>query len=255
MLTGSGAGSLPNSRMKGTLILRKQYSLPILVVSRVYGLRNSEGAYSTIDKLLEIMMSKPYGTNNTPQEHKNFKMLIKTEVRKILVDNNGAATGVVVTNAKGGPEQTISLKSGGSVVLAAGSVASPAILLRSKLNIGAGAGQVTDHDILFRSLSFRYLNPERRKEVGAMKLQTYFDMGLPDHRVGLANMSIDASSFLPRGNTQDKNLAQMIMAFILPCPLEEKNSVTMVADEPKVSFDLTDITFYLKLTLPTTACR
>ncbi|KAG8775973.1 hypothetical protein FRC12_001167 [Ceratobasidium sp. 428] len=194
----------------------------------------AEGAYSTIDKLLEIMMSKPYGPNNAPQEHKNFKMLIKTEVRKIVVDGGGAATGVVVTTAKGGPEQTISLKPGGRVILAAGSVASPAILLRSGLNVGTGAGQVTDHDILYRSLSFRYLNPERRKEVGAMKLQTYFDMGLPDGRVGLANMSIDASSFLPRGNTVDKNLAQMIMAFILPCPLEEKNSVTMVADEPRV---------------------
>ncbi|CUA72927.1 hypothetical protein RSOLAG22IIIB_10398 [Rhizoctonia solani] len=194
----------------------------------------AEGAYSTIDKLLEIMMSKPYGPNNAPQEHKNFKMLIKTEVRKILVDSAGTATGVVVTTAKGGQEQTISLKPGGRVILAAGSVASPAILLRSKLDVGTGAGQVTDHDILYRSLSFRYLNPERRQEVGAMKLQTYFDMGLLDGRVGLANMSIDASSFLPRGNTVDKNLAQMIMAFILPCPLEDKNSVTMVADEPRV---------------------
>ncbi|KAG8873298.1 hypothetical protein FRB97_006851, partial [Tulasnella sp. 331] len=41
----------------------------------------AEGAYSTIDKLLEIMMSKPYVSADSDErkEHTNFKMLIRTE--------------------------------------------------------------------------------------------------------------------------------------------------------------------------------
>ncbi|KAG9036848.1 hypothetical protein FRB95_007693 [Tulasnella sp. JGI-2019a] len=198
----------------------------------------AEGAYSTIDKLLEIMMSKPPiasdPKSNVRDEHKNFKMLIGTEVRKILLDDTTkVATGVVVRPANGGAEEMIELKKGGTVILAAGSVASPAILLRSGVELGKEAGHITDHDILYRALSFRYRSPGDREDVGAMKLQTYFDMDF-EGRFGLANMSIDASSFLPRSKTADKNLPQMIMAFILPCALESSCSITLEGDEPKV---------------------
>jgi len=67
-----------------------------------------------------------------------------------------------------------------------------------------------------------------------MKLQSYFDMDLGDGRIGLANMSLDASSFLPRAHTADKNLPQFIMAFILPCTLEPACSVRLTNDEPSV---------------------
>ncbi|KAG9005341.1 hypothetical protein FRB94_001632 [Tulasnella sp. JGI-2019a] len=199
----------------------------------------AEGAYSTIDKLLEIMMSKPPANNdptsNERSEHKNFKMLLETEVRRLELDaTTKTATGVVVRPTGGGTEKTIKLKAGGRVILAAGSVASPAILLRSGVKLGREAGHITDHDILYRAISFRYLKPEYREEVGSMKLQTYFKMGIRDHRFGLANMSIDASSFLPRAHSADKNLPQMIMSFILPCILESSCSVTLEGDEPKV---------------------
>ncbi|KAG9005325.1 hypothetical protein FRB94_001616 [Tulasnella sp. JGI-2019a] len=161
----------------------------------------AEDAYSTIDKLLEIMMSKPPtskdNTSNERCEHKNFKMLIRTEVRRLAFDvGTNTVTGVVVRPTGGGAEQKIKLKPGGRVVLAAGSVASPAILLRSKVKLGREAGHLTDHDILYRAVSFKYLKPEYRDEVGSMKLQTYFLMDTRNRRFGLANMSIHASSFL-----------------------------------------------------------
>ncbi|KAG9002997.1 hypothetical protein FRB93_011284 [Tulasnella sp. JGI-2019a] len=198
----------------------------------------AEGAYSTIDKLLEIMMSKPPVArdpkSNERDEHKNFKMLIGTEVRKIVLDTTmETATGVIVRPANGGAEKMIKLNPGGRVILSAGSVSSPAILLRSGVELGEEAGHITDHDILYRAFAFRYTKPGDREKVGAMKLQTYFNMDV-DGRFGLANMSIDASSFLPRSKKADKNLPQMIMAFILPCALESGCSITLEGDEPKV---------------------
>ncbi|KAG9036847.1 hypothetical protein FRB95_007692 [Tulasnella sp. JGI-2019a] len=203
------------------------------------------------------MMSKPPtskdNTSNERCEHKNFKMLIRTEVRRLAFDvGTNTVTGVVVRPTGGGAEQKIKLKPGGRVVLAAGSVASPAILLRSKVKLGREAGHLTDHDILYRAVSFKYLKPEYRDEVGSMKLQTYFLMGTRNRRFGLANMSIHASSFLPRANVVDKNLPQMIMAFILPCPLERSCEITLDGTEPKVvmnrtqEYDQDDRKHYLK---------
>ncbi|KAG9030682.1 hypothetical protein FRB95_003643 [Tulasnella sp. JGI-2019a] len=200
---------------------------------------SAEGAYSTIDKLLEIMMSRPPASDdpagNERAEHVNFKMLLRTEVRKVELDTaTKTATGVIVRATGGGPEKTIKLKAGGRVVLATGSVASPAILLRSGVRLGKEAGHITDHDILYRSVSFRYLKPEYRDEVGPMKLQTFFLMGTRDRRFGLANMSIDASSYLPGAKSSEKNLHQMIISFMLPCALEPSCSITLEGDEPKV---------------------
>lgn len=60
-----------------------------------------------------------------------------------------------------------------------------------------------------------------------MKLQTYVDIGpgaLP--RIAIANMSINASSFLPRSTSPDINLPQFIMVFILQRPLVGSNNIT-----------------------------
>ncbi|KAG8883206.1 hypothetical protein FRB97_007028 [Tulasnella sp. 331] len=215
----------------------------------------AEGAYSTIDKLLEIMMSKPYVSADSKerQEHPNFKMLLRTEVRKIQFDSAKRATGVIVKAGDGAEGLLIPLKPDGKVILSAGSVTSPAILMRSDVDLSqTGAGMITDHDILYRALSFVYLNTQDRDKVGSMKLQTHFDMDDSDHQYGLANMSIDASSFLPRTNIVDKNLPQMIMSFILPCPLEKKCSIIMEDDEPKVdivrteAYDKTERKRYVK---------
>ncbi|KAG8970457.1 hypothetical protein FRC05_000564, partial [Tulasnella sp. 425] len=86
----------------------------------------AEGAYSTIDKLLEIAMSKPPGK----EEHDNFKILLGAEARQLLWTNK-EVKGVKVRTAWG-EEVDIEVKpSTGRVILCAGSVASPAILLRS----------------------------------------------------------------------------------------------------------------------------
>ncbi|KAG8980577.1 hypothetical protein FRB93_009184 [Tulasnella sp. JGI-2019a] len=192
-------------------------------------------AYSTIDKLLEIAMSKPLGPDKHHQKHMNFKMLIRTEVRKVVVNAQKNVTAVVV-RTDCGAEHTINLKADGKVVLAAGSVASPAILLRSDNVTLRAECCITDHDILYRSLSFRYLKDAYREKVGSMKLQTYFKMGIEgDSRVGLATVSIDASPFLPQADTADKNLPQFIMAFTLPCPLETSCGIQLGPDsEPRV---------------------
>ncbi|KAG9008665.1 hypothetical protein FRB94_013072 [Tulasnella sp. JGI-2019a] len=195
----------------------------------------AEGAYSTIDRLLEIAMSKPLGPppEKRPQEHINFKMLIRTEVRKLEINSQKTVTGVVV-RTEAGVEHTIKLKANGRVILAAGSVNSPAILFRSNISPRADC-LLTDHDVIYRSLAFRYLKENYEKLVGAMKLQTYFNLGLGDNRVGLVDMSIDASSYLPRSNTADYSLPQFIMAFIIPCTLEPSCNVNLGSNnEPTV---------------------
>ena len=58
------------------------------------------GAYSPIDKILEIAMSKDRDDSGACIEHPNWKILINTQVRKILWDDN-RAIGVVVRDANG----------------------------------------------------------------------------------------------------------------------------------------------------------
>ncbi|TFY74423.1 hypothetical protein EWM64_g9589, partial [Hericium alpestre] len=197
----------------------------------------ASGAYSTIDKLLEIAMSKPKAPDGSDIEHANFKILLETEARALEFDGERKVTGVVVRTPDG-REETISLKTNGRVVLAAGSVASPAILLRSGVNLKKHGGlHLTDHDIFFKAQPFRYRVPQARQEVGTMKLQTYMRLeceGAEDEVV-LSNMSIDASSFLPRGNLlQYNDFPKWIIAFIRPAPLNHKNMIEMVDDEPVV---------------------
>ncbi|TFY78999.1 hypothetical protein EWM64_g5012 [Hericium alpestre] len=142
----------------------------------------ASGAYSTIDKLLEIAMSKPKAPDGSDIEHANFKILLETEARALEFDDERKATGVVVRTPDG-REETISLKTNGRVVLAAGSVASPAILLRSGVNLKKHGGlHLTDHDIFFKAQPFRYRVPHARQEVGTMKLQTYMRLEREERR-------------------------------------------------------------------------
>ncbi|KAG8922180.1 hypothetical protein FRC02_012087 [Tulasnella sp. 418] len=194
----------------------------------------AEGAYSTIDKLLEIAMSKPKirevvsddgktkVTRDLELEHENFKILINAEAHRLKVNKSTKKfEGVYVRDASG-EEYLIE---GKEVVLAAGSVESPTILLRSELNLPNSVGKITDHDILYWTAPFRYTRPGRREEVGSMKLQTYVNLG--GGHVALGNMSVDASSFLPRGESPDEDMPKFIMVFILQNPLVQDSSITL----------------------------
>ncbi|CAE6479760.1 unnamed protein product [Rhizoctonia solani] len=203
----------------------------------------AEGAYSSIDKLLEIAMSRPLqkdeGGVQVSVEHEYFKTVLNADVRSLNFDDHKNVTGVNVRTPEGNLVP-INVRPGGNVVLAAGSVHSPAILLRSgdanwKSTIRNNGGlRLTDHDILSYTCSFRYSDPAHREQYGPMKLQTYVDIG---HDVALANMSIDASSFLPRSNSPGNDLPQFIMVFILPRALVEQSDISITDDEPEVKLE------------------
>ena len=207
------------------------------------------GAYSPIDKLLEIAMSKDRTPDGACIEHPNWKILINTDVRSIMRDDDNRATGVVVRDASGS-ETKIFLKRHSSgqpladtkIVLGAGSVGSPAILMRSgmatdlKQNDGL---HLTDHDIFARSFTFRYLDPSVREKVGSMKLQSY--VRLKSDTIALVNMAVDSSSFLPRDflPTQfftNEDFPKLIVAHILPTSLNTKNTIELDDDgEPVIT--------------------
>ncbi|QRW15484.1 GMC oxidoreductase [Ceratobasidium sp. AG-Ba] len=197
----------------------------------------AQGAYSSIDKILEIAMSKPVDANGKVVEHEHFKTVLNADVRSLGLDNDKNVNAVNVRTREG-KMVSIPVKSGGQVVLCAGSVHSPAILMRTpgitqeKLLIKGGL-RLTDHDIWFYSCSFRYSDPAQRAALGPMKLQSYVMLG---KQACLANMSIDASSFLPRGESPDDDLPQFIMVFILPRQLVGDNSISIDAntDEPVI---------------------
>ena len=206
------------------------------------------GAYSPIDKLLEIAMSKRRDPDGTCVEHPDWKILINTEVRCIIWDGKRAA-GVVVRDSSGNETKIFLRKDDkgkpaddSKVILAAGSVHSPAILMRSgltdalKLNDGL---HLTDHDIFAKAFTFQYKDPTMREKVGSMKIQSYARLQLKNKTsvLCLVNVAIDASSFLPRTlastesfTTQD--FPKLIVAYILPAPLDGKNTIDLVEGEP-----------------------
>jgi choline dehydrogenase-like flavoprotein len=201
----------------------------------------ARGAYSTIDKLLEIAMSKPKDANGNETEHINFKQLLRTQVRSLEFDARKNVTGVRVRGPDG-KENVIKVKSRngvlGKVVVAAGSVESAAILLRSNVPLDRYGGlMLTDHDIFYKALPFKYKDPLDRKRIGPLKLQTYVavEKGRRDAEQVLANMSIDASSFLPRGFAQLDDFPKYIISFIRLSELSDRNNVEMVNDEPVVT--------------------
>ncbi|KAG8767239.1 hypothetical protein FRC12_006380 [Ceratobasidium sp. 428] len=197
----------------------------------------AQGAYSSIDKLLEIAMSKPTDSKGNIVEHEHFKTVLNADVRSLEFDGDKNVNGVNVRTQTGNMVR-IPIKAGGKVVLCAGSVHSPSILLRSgisqQLLESKGGLHLTDHDVYFYSCSFRYAEPSQRAAIGPMKLQSYVVLG---QQACLANMSIDASSFLPRGVSPDDDLPQFIMVFILPRPLVGDNSIKIdpKTDEPVIS--------------------
>ncbi|KAG9104909.1 hypothetical protein FRC07_009681, partial [Ceratobasidium sp. 392] len=196
----------------------------------------AQGAYSSIDKLLEIAMSKPTNPNSEIIEHEHFKTVLNADVRSLEFDGDKNVNGVNV-RTETGKMVRIPVKPGGKVVLCAGSVHSPSILLRSgisqQLLESKGGLHLTDHDIYFYSCSFRYIDPSQRAALGPMKLQSYVMLG---QQYCLANMSVDASSFLPRGTSPDDDLPQFIMVFILPRPLVGDNTIKLdpKTDEPVI---------------------
>ena len=204
------------------------------------------GAYSPIDKLLEIAMSKGRNDDGTVIEHLNWKILLNTEVRSIIWggDDGKRAVGVVVRDLSGN-ETKIFLKTGPTgkplpdttIVLGAGSVGSPAILMRSGMtdylkDPKHNALHLTDHDLFAKAVIFRYLNPSIREKVGSMKLQSYVRLKDDADTIGLVNMAVDSSSFLPRefltsSYFRNEEFPKLIFAFILPTELNEKNTIDL----------------------------
>jgi choline dehydrogenase-like flavoprotein len=201
------------------------------------------GAYSPIDKILEIAMSKKRDTTGASIEHPNWKILINTEVRGILWDNKEKrAAGVAVRDSNGNLVH-IYLKKDGSgnplpdtkIVLAAGSVESPAILMRSGLinelqKPDSNALHLTDHDIFAKGVTFSFDDPTIREKVGSMKLQSYIK--LDSGRIALINFAIDSSSFLPREflpthHFTNKTFPKLIAAIIVPAELNIKNTIDL----------------------------
>ena len=192
----------------------------------------AQGAYSTIDKLLEIAMSKPK-EGGVEVEHKNFKILLGVEAHRIeWVSDNKTATGVLATT-RDGKQCSYRLESGGKVVVSTGSVDSTAILLHSGVDLQKmGGTHLTDHDIYFHVESFCYRTLTDRNLIGAMKLQTF---AFANQDIVLANMSIDASIFLPRSKNSYDDLPKFIMVFIMRTPLVGDNEIKLVSDEPMVT--------------------
>lgn len=188
----------------------------------------AEGAYSTIDKILKIAMSKPT-RDGVPIEHEYFKTVLSADVESLGFRQDKSVRAIHVRSASGGTT-SIPVKPGASVVLCAGSVHSPAILMRSGVSWQTelrnnGGLRLTDHDIFHYECYFRYPNRRQRDECGAMKLQTYVDIG--GGHIALANMSIDASSFLPRNSTPNDSLPKFIMLFILQHELVQDNDISL----------------------------
>jgi len=96
---------------------------------------------------------------------------------------------------------------------------------------------ITDHDIFAQSSAFTYNNPKNQEIVGGMKLQTHIKIKatLPKiSEIGLVNMSINASSFLPRQNTPENNAPVWIFAIIRPAKLNTLNTIALKDGEPVV---------------------
>jgi hypothetical protein len=201
----------------------------------------AEGAFSSIDRLVEAAMDD--------KGNGQFKTLLDSSVMRLEPKPESGkqkpVTHVVVKDASG-TEHKIRTK---NAVVCAGTVDSAAILLRSMGDgvtptqaygeaFAANFGQATDHYIFAVSLSFYYRNMEYKDVLGGMKLMTDITFQHIDRTTALANISLDASSFLPRRNVPDSELPQFILAYILPTELRRSNKVSLNAKgEPYLSID------------------
>ena len=209
------------------------------------------GAYSPIDTLLEAAMNDPTGKKDP-----NFRTILNAPVARLepqpqpTQDALSSVTHVVVKD--GDTERKIACK---KVVLCAGSIESAAILLRSAdgdiskfgKHFGGKFGRITDHHILSVAKPFFYRNMEDRDLIGGMKLQTDIQFNIVkdgkvvDNTVALANISLDAVSFLPRNDESDGLLPMLIISYILPSPLVPTNKVELNPDnEPQIHVSWAD---------------
>ncbi|KAH8802473.1 FAD/NAD(P)-binding domain-containing protein [Xylogone sp. PMI_703] len=189
----------------------------------------AEGAYSTVDRLLEAAMDD--------QGKGKFKIVLNSFASHIepkpVAGMKQLATHVVVKD-ESGAEHKIRSK---NTVICAGAIESPAILLRSKGSpsisnqqafggvFAQNFGHVTDHYIFYVTTPFYYRNEKNREILGGIKLQTDITFRNIDNTTALANISLDASSFLPRRNVPDSELPQFIIAYILPSQLNRDNQI------------------------------
>ena len=187
----------------------------------------AEGAYSTVDRLLEAAMDD--------QGKGKFKIILNSLGShlepKPKVGTTQSATHVVVKDSSGA-EHRVKTK---NTAICAGAVESTAILLRSMGGDSAekafgkefarNFGHVTDHYIFYVTMPFYYKDMRNREILGGVKLQTDFTFGHIDNTTALANISLDASSFLPRRNIPDSELPQFILAYMLPSQLHRDNQV------------------------------
>ncbi|KAK3307668.1 FAD/NAD(P)-binding domain-containing protein [Chaetomium strumarium] len=192
----------------------------------------SEGAFSTVDRLLEAAMDDHCG-------HGKFKILINSTGFRLepkpKPGTTRSATHVVVKDSSGNLHNIYTK----NAVICAGAVESPAVLLRSMRGdsieetfgkeFARNFGHVTDHHIFYVTLPFYYKDMNLRSLLGGVKLQTnisFRDVQIDD-TTALANISLDASSFLPRRNIPDSELPQFIIAYILPSKLSRDNKIEL----------------------------
>lgn len=94
----------------------------------------AEGTYSSNDKILEIAMSKPKLKDDTSRsgrktvEHEHFKTVLHADVRSPDF-NEASAVSTLNVQTTEGKTIPIPMKKEGKVVICAGSVHSPAILV------------------------------------------------------------------------------------------------------------------------------
>jgi len=206
----------------------------------------AEGAYSTIDKLLEAAMNDPIG------EKDNFRTVPNVSVVRLEPTpqpNEQTEVSHVVIKDKEGVEHKIACK---RAAICAGSIESPAILLRSvngDISKYGGAfadsfGHITDHRILAVSSPFFYHDMGDRDVIGGMKLQTDIQFNIQkdgetvDNTTALVNISVDGASFLPRSNAPSDRFPVLIIAYILPSILATANKIELNDQgEPHVIFD------------------
>mmetsp|Transcript_51287 Transcript_51287/g.148909 ORF Transcript_51287/g.148909 Transcript_51287/m.148909 type:complete len:575 (-) Transcript_51287:457-2181(-) len=80
-------------------------------------------------------------------ERRNFEMKLHTEALKVLYDADGVATGLSVQTAGGGHEE-LKLAAGGALVVSAGALNTPRLLLASGLTAGGQVGKrLSDHTL------------------------------------------------------------------------------------------------------------
>ncbi|KAH6843433.1 hypothetical protein B0I37DRAFT_418534 [Chaetomium sp. MPI-CAGE-AT-0009] len=200
----------------------------------------AEGAYSTVDRLLEAAMDdKGKG---------KFKILLNSLAShlepKPQAGTKQSATHVVVKDESDNEHKI----KANNIVLSAGAVDSPAILLRSMDGdtkarafgeaFARSFGHVTDHYIFYVTMPFYYKDVKNRDTLGGVKLQTDITFTNIDQSTALANISLDASSFLPRRNIPDSELPQFIIAYILPSELNRDNKIEIDGNgRPKIDVD------------------